>query len=103
RSAVTAVDADGKGSFTINGVSIDFDVDADSLSTVLARINASSAGVTASFDSASDRVVLTNKSTGDLGISLSEAAGGLLGALGLTNGTTFTAGENAAFTVNGGS
>lgn len=102
RTAVTAVDADGKGSFTINGVSIDYDVDADSLSTVIARINASSAGVTATFDSATDRLVLTNKATGNLGIAVSEAAGGLLGALGLTSGTTFTAGENATFTVNGG-
>src|SRR5690606_33261210 len=59
--------------------------------------------VTASFDSASDRVILTNKATGDLGISVNEAAGGLLGAMGLTSGTTFSAGENAAFTINGGS
>lgn len=103
RTAITAVDGDGKGSFTINGVAIEYDIHTDSLSTVLARINASSAGVTASFDSASDRVILTNKATGDLGISVNEAAGGLLGALGLTSGTTFSAGENAAFTINGGS
>ena len=103
RSAITAVDAEGKGSFTINGVAIDYDVDADSLSTVLARINASSAGVNAAFDSATDRIVLTNKTTGDVGLSVSETSGGLLGALGLTSGTTFTRGENAEFTVDGGS
>jgi flagellar hook-associated protein 2 len=46
--------------------------------------------------------VLSNKTTGDLGIAVSEAAGGLLGALGLISGTTFTRGDNAQFTINGG-
>lgn len=101
-TAITAVDGSGVGTFTINGVDISYDVDTDSLTTVLKRINDSSAGVTASYDAANDRVVLTNESTGDLGISVSEAAGGLLGALKLTSGTTFTRGDNALFTLNDG-
>jgi flagellar hook-associated protein 2 len=102
RSAITAVDADGKGSFSINGVAIDYDVDTDSISSVMARINASTAGVIASFDAASDRMVLTNRATGDIGITVDESAGGLLGALGLTSGAAFARGQNAEFTVNGG-
>jgi flagellar hook-associated protein 2 len=60
--------------------------------------------VSASFDLTSDRLVLTNKSTGNIGLSVSEEAGGLLSALGLTNNTggTFSAGLNAEYTVNGG-
>ncbi|HEX2100300.1 MAG TPA: flagellar filament capping protein FliD [Candidatus Synoicihabitans sp.] len=102
RSAITAVDAEGVGSFSINGVAISYDVDTDSITSVLAKINSSNAGVSAAFDQASDRVVLTNKTTGDVGIAINEASGGLLGALGLTSGTTLTAGENAEFSVNGG-
>lgn len=92
----------GAGSFSINGVSIAYDADTDTLSAVLQRINDSTAGVSAAFDAANDRVTLTNKSTGDLGISVSDISGGLLGALGLTSGTTFTRGDNAEFTINDG-
>jgi flagellar hook-associated protein 2 len=102
RTAITAVDAEGDGAFTINGVSIAYNVNTDSLSAVLTRLNNSTAGVTAAFDAVGDRVVLTNKTTGDTGVGASEAAGGLLGALGLTAGTTFTRGKNAEFTVNDG-
>lgn len=102
KTAITAVDGAGAGSFSLNGVSIAYNVNTDSLSAVLKRINASTAGVTASFDAASDRVVLTNKATGDLGLTLGESAGGLLGALGLSTGHTTVRGVNAEFTVNGG-
>lgn len=102
RTAVTAVDVDGNGTFTINGVDIAYNVNTDSLSGIISRINQAGAGVSASFDSVNDRVVLTNSSTGDIGISVSEAAGGLLGSLGLTTGGTLVRGENTEFTVNNG-
>lgn len=102
-SAVTAVDSGGAGSFSINGVSISYDVDTDSLSTLIKRINQSEAGVTAAYDTVLDRMTLTNRSTGDLGLTVSESAGGILGALGLTTGATLVRGENAEFTLNGGS
>ena len=102
RTAVTAVDGSGNGTFTINGVAIDYNVNDDSLSTILKRINAAGAGVTAGYDAVADRVTLTNNVTGDLGLTLSETAGGLLGALGLTSGHTTVRGENAEFSVDGG-
>ncbi len=102
KTAITAVDASGNGSFAINGVTISYNVNTDSLATVLARINAADAGVTASFDSAGDRVLLTNTITGDIGVGVDESAGGLLGALGLTAGATLVHGVNAQFSVNGG-
>jgi flagellar hook-associated protein 2 len=101
-TAVTAVDGSGNGSFAINGTTISYNVNSDSLSAVMQRINDSAAGVNAVYDAVNDRVQLVNKSTGDLGIAVSESAGGLLGALGLTSGTTLARGNNALFTLNGG-
>jgi flagellar hook-associated protein 2 len=102
RSAVSAVDAGGNGSFSINGVSIAFNMNTDSIQTVMARITASNAGVTASFDQVNDRFSLTNKTTGDVGVSVSEGAGGLLEALGLGGGAVLVRGKNAQFSVDGG-
>lgn len=102
-SSITAVDGSGDGSFTINGVSIDYNVNSDSLSAVLTRINQSDAGVTAAYDATNDRVTLTNKTTGDTAITVSETTGGLMDALGLTSSSALTRGKNAQYTVNGGS
>lgn len=102
-SAITAVDGAGNGSFLINGVTIDYNINTDTLSSVVARINQSTAGVTASYDAAADRFTMLNSSTGDVGMGISEAAGGLLGALGLSTGGTFMHGTNAEFTLNDGS
>ncbi|WP_069962273.1 flagellar filament capping protein FliD [Lacunisphaera limnophila] len=102
RTAITAVDGTGAGSFTLNGVNVAYNVNTDSISTVVKRINASGAGVTASYDAVNDRMTLANNTTGDLGMTVSESAGGLLGALGLTSGHTVVRGENAEFSVNNG-
>ena len=102
RNSITAVDGSGNGTFSVNGVSVAYNINTDSLSTVLGRINSSTAGVTATYDSAADRVVLTNKNTGDLGLSVSETAGGFLDAVGLSTGSTLARGKNALFTLNGG-
>lgn len=100
-AAITAVDGAGAGSFTVNGVAISYNVNTDSLDTVIKRINQSGAGVTAGYDGVSDRVVMTNAVTGDTGIAISEAAGGLMDALGLT-GSALVRGRNAEFSINGG-
>lgn len=104
-SSISAVtDGDGSGSFTINGVQIDYNANTDSLSTLIKRINASGAGVTAAYDSTNDSIVFTNNSTGSLGITLGDDTGGLLSALGLTTaaGATTQLGDNAVFSINGG-
>jgi len=103
--AITAVDGTGKGTFAINGVNIAYNINSDSMTDVISRINASSAGVTASYDTTSDRMVLINNITGDTGFGLSEAAGGFLSATGLTMnsvGAATTRGKNAQFSINGG-
>ena len=103
-TAITGLDGDGNGAFTINGVSIAYNPATDSLAALMNRINESAAGVTASYDSAADKVTLKNKSTGDVGITLADTTGNLLGALGLTSaaGGVFNRGDNAEFTINGG-
>lgn len=102
RNSVTGVDAGGNGTFSINGVDIAFNVNTDSVQNVMARINSSNAGVTAGFDRVNDRLTLTNKTTGDIGISVSEGAGGLLAALGLGGSAALVRGKNALFSVDGG-
>lgn len=100
---VTAISDGGAGAgiFKVNGVEISFDVNADSLSNVLDRINDSEAGVIASYDQVNDRVVLTNKETGDVGISVEDVTGNFAAATGLT-GATLQRGTNLLYSVNGG-
>jgi flagellar hook-associated protein 2 len=91
----------GKGEFKINGVAINFDASTDSISSVLQAINDSSAGVTATFDSATDQFQLTNTSTGNVGISLEDVSGNFLAATGLSGGK-LSSGNNLQYSVNGG-
>ncbi len=105
-TAITG-DASGNGSFTINGVTITYNINTDTLQNVIDRINSSAAGVTASFDSLNDRLVLTNKSTGSLSITRANGSNptdNFLTATNLLSGTaTDTVGTNARFTIDGGS
>lgn len=91
----------GAGEFLINGVSFSFDVDNDSLESLMDDINGSAAGVSATYDSSQDRMVLTNKTTGDMGISMQDVTGNFLAASGLSGGT-LNRGKNLEYTVNGG-
>jgi len=101
---LTNLDASGNGSFAINGVNISYNANTDSLSAVISRINASTAGVTAAYDASLDQMTITNTNTGDTGISMADGTNGnLLAALKInTSGATFTRGTNALFSVNGG-
>lgn len=101
-TAITAVDGAGNGTFSLNGVSFNYNVNTDTLAGIVAQINQSTAGVTASYDPTNDRVSLVNNTTGDVGIAVDETAGGLLGALGLTTGGALVRGKDALFTLNGG-
>jgi flagellar hook-associated protein 2 len=101
---LTGLDPSGNGSFKINGVTINYNATTGSLAALVSTINQSGAGVTASYDSANDRISIANNSTGDIGIGLSDTSGNLLAALGLTTaaGGAFSRGSNAQFTLNGG-
>ena len=90
-------------SITINGTSIDYNSATDSLQSLMNKINSSAAGVTATYDVSAGKFLLTNKNTGDVGITVTDrmGGGGLAAAMGLTTGT-LASGADAEFTVNGG-
>jgi flagellar hook-associated protein 2 len=96
------------GTFTLNGTTINW-ANTDSLTTVLNRINTSTAGVKASYDPTADKVSFTNTATGNQAVSISEVASpagqaGLMSAFGLIGANAVaTAGKTAqyAITTNG--
>jgi flagellar hook-associated protein 2 len=90
----------GQGEFQINGVNINYDASTDSIDDILQNINNSAAGVTASYDGANHRFVLTNSNTGDLGITMQDVTGNFLAATGLSGGTQ-TAGTNLQYSLDG--
>lgn len=91
----------GTGTFKINGVEIAYDASADSLSTVLSKINNSTAGVVASYDPTSDAITVVSKTTGSTSISLQDETGNFLAATGLLNATQ-NLGKNAKYEVDPG-
>ena len=83
------------GTFTINGVAFTVDPATQSLDNLLAQINASSAGVTATYNAGTDRVVVANTAGGDTSVINFGASGddsNLLAVLGLTSATQATNG-----------
>jgi len=99
---LSGLDSSGSGAFTINGVSFSYTAATMTLSTLIDQINNSAAGVTASYDTQQNRMVLVNNVTGDTGIAAADTTGNLLATLGLTTGATLQSGVDAQFTVNGG-
>jgi flagellar hook-associated protein 2 len=93
------------GSFSINGKTISY-ASSESLNTVLGRINSSAAGVTAAYDARTDRVTLTNQTTGSATIAVKDLTGNFLQGVGLVDATNTavnqSVGQSAAFQLNGG-
>ncbi len=102
---ISGLDVNGKGSFTINGVSIAYS-DQDTVNGIVSRINASNAGVQASYDLSKDRLVLTSVSTGPRLITVADVTGNFLQATKVANATGAllnpTYGQNAIYSLNGG-
>jgi flagellar hook-associated protein 2 len=97
----------GTGSFMVNGQTITWDASKDTISSVLNKINASSANVRAAYDPTSDSVTLTNTNTGSQSVALSNDTGGFLAAMHLMGGSVSgvsqqTLGTTAQFSINGG-
>jgi flagellar hook-associated protein 2 len=87
------------GTFTVNGVSIQYNA-GDSLSTVMDNINSSGAGVTATYDTYEDQIVLTSNSVGGQNITVADGTSNLATALRLTSSdSTLDAGQSTLFTV----
>lgn len=102
-AGLTGLTSTTTGSLKINGVAIAYNTTTDSLGTILSRINASDAGVTATIDRANDRIVLTNKTAGSRAIDMVDVTGTLGAALKLAPGTVTaqTIGQTAQVTVDG--
>ena len=91
----------GDGEFLINGVQIDYNASTDTINNVLQKINDSAAGVTATYDAVDNQFQVTNKTTGDVGISLKDVNGNFLKATGLSGGA-LQRGKNLQYSINGG-
>jgi flagellar hook-associated protein 2 len=91
----------GDGAFEINGVTINFSASADSIDDVINSINESAAGVVAAYNPVSNQFSLTNKTTGDVGMSVQDVTGNFLTATGLAK-ASLTRGNNLLYTINNG-
>ncbi len=90
----------GSDTFYVNGVGIDFDADTESMASIMDRVNNSEAGVTMSYDSASDQFRIVNKETGAYDMNVSDSGNGFLAALGLTGSADV--GDDLQFSIDGG-
>ncbi len=102
RVALTAT----TGSFTINGVTINYDASVDSLNAIIQRINQNVPDVQAYYDPVADKVVLVSKTTGSNSIARADVSGNLLDALGLLDSganarAQVTLGKDAVIQVAG--
>ncbi len=88
------------GSFKINGVTISYEA-TDTVADILSKINSSSAGTFASYDAVNDRLKLTNKTDGDLGMTLEDVSGSFLTNSGIISGS-LERGKNLIYRLNGG-
>ena len=101
---------EGSGKFQVNGVDISYDTTVDTIQTVLDKITASSAGVSASYDRKYDQIVLQNKKPGNVAINIGVSgddmslanAFGLIPGLAAASDTDMVLGQNATFRINGG-
>jgi flagellar hook-associated protein 2 len=89
------------GSFKINGTTISWDSSA-TITDILDKINSSEASVYANYDPVNDRFLLTNKTTGDVGITLEDLTGDFLAKSRLltANSGALSRGKNLLYKVN---
>jgi flagellar hook-associated protein 2 len=110
--------ASGTGSFYVNGAEITYDTAVDTIQDIMERITESSAQVLASYDLVNDAIVLTNKTTGNIGTFVTTGDPSVVGSMtdtrnvvaalfgnvsmGASSLNTVTAGRDAVFSVNNG-
>ena len=104
-----ALDASGiatevtAGDFSINGVTFSVDPTTDTLSSILADINGSAAGVTATYDALTDKVSIANTTPGDASfINFGQSSTSTTNFLDVINvrGATQSAGVGGSTTVS---
>ena len=80
-SAALTITPSATGTFRINGTDINFDSSVDTMNAVITRINSSGAGVTASYDAATDQLKLTNTANGPTAVTYSDVSGNFMEAM----------------------
>ncbi|MCC7369088.1 MAG: flagellar filament capping protein FliD [Chloroflexi bacterium] len=95
---IAGLDGSGNGKFTINDVEISYKA-TDSITTIVNRINSSSAGVSAFYDPVQDRLRFAASQTGARTMTLSDTQGNFLAATGVLAGTQ-QLGQNALFSID---
>lgn len=90
---------------TINGTDVNYDPNTDSITTLINAINSSSGtGVNAAYDDINGEIILTNKDTGALSMTIS-SDGNIDTIFNIDSAISETLGDNAEFTIstlNGG-
>jgi len=90
------------GTFTVNGVSITYN-SGESLNDLISSINGSAAGVTATYDTYDDQMVLSSNQRGPQTITVADGTGNIATALRLTTSDSqLNVGQPTLFSVNGG-
>lgn len=94
------------GIFTINGISIYVDITKDTVDDVMKKVNKSGAGVTMTYDQATDKFTLTSTNSNRIKLGGASDTSTFLQAAGLTYSTlneteVGSQGSSAIFTVNG--
>lgn len=97
-TAIAGLDGSGNGKFKINDVEISYKA-TDSMTTIINRINSSSAGVSAFYDPVQDRMRLSASQTGARTMTLEDTQGNFLAATGVLAGTQ-QLGQNALFSID---
>jgi len=88
------------GSFRVNGETVTWS-SSDTVGAILASITQSGGGVVAGYDGVNDRFLLTNNTTGDIGISLEDVRGNFLQAAKLVSEPiTANGGQSASTSVS---
>ena len=89
------------GSFKINETTITYAA-TDNITDILDNINNSEAGVYANYDTVNDRFLITNKTEGDVGITLEDVSGNFLAKTRLltANSGSLSRGNNLLYMVN---
>ena len=95
---VAGLDVGGNGKFKINDVEISYK-SADTITSIINRINGSSAGVSAFYDPVQDRVRFAASQTGARSMTLEDTQGNFLAATGVLAATQ-QLGQNALFSID---
>ncbi len=94
-------DESGKFNFTINGVDFSFSADTN-VKDMMRTVNASEAGVKMTYSSLDNAFTITSNEYGvNSSIEISNDSQGLMSAIGLMDGSSYTQGSNLEVEING--